>query len=72
MIDDATTDKDLQVPPSNHFEELGGNFAGLTRSASISAGGWYFGWTATGARRKASISTTIVIGEQRMGDVTSC
>lgn len=29
MIDDATTDKDLRVPPSNHFEKLRGNLAGL-------------------------------------------
>ncbi len=25
MIDDATTDLDLRVPPSNHFEKLRGN-----------------------------------------------
>lgn len=24
MIDDATCDQDLRVPPSNHFEKLGG------------------------------------------------
>ncbi len=24
MIDDATTDQDLRVPPSNHFEKLAG------------------------------------------------
>jgi proteic killer suppression protein len=29
MIDDATTDGDLRVPPSNHFEKLHGNLAGL-------------------------------------------
>jgi toxin HigB-1 len=29
MIDDATTDQDLRVPPSNHFEKLRGNMAGL-------------------------------------------
>jgi proteic killer suppression protein len=29
MIDDATTDADLRVPPSNHFEKLQGNLAGL-------------------------------------------
>jgi toxin HigB-1 len=28
MIDDATTDLDLRVPPSNHFEKLRGNLAG--------------------------------------------
>jgi len=27
MIDDATTDMDLRVPPSNHFEKLRGNLA---------------------------------------------
>ena len=29
MIDDATTDQDLRVPPSNHFKKLRGNLAGL-------------------------------------------
>ena len=29
MIDDATTDQDLRVPPSNHFEKLRGNRGGL-------------------------------------------
>lgn len=29
MIDDATTDQDLRVPPSNHFEKLQGSLAGL-------------------------------------------
>jgi proteic killer suppression protein len=28
MIDDATTDQDLRVPPSDHFERLRGNLAG--------------------------------------------
>ncbi len=28
MIDAATTDQDLRVPPSNHFEPLRGNLAG--------------------------------------------
>jgi proteic killer suppression protein len=27
MIDDATSDRDLWVPPSNHFEKLRGNLA---------------------------------------------
>jgi proteic killer suppression protein len=27
MIDDAATDRDLRVPPSNHFEKLRGNLA---------------------------------------------
>jgi toxin HigB-1 len=29
MIDDATTDQDLRVPPSNRFEKLRGNLASL-------------------------------------------
>jgi proteic killer suppression protein len=29
MIDDATTDQDLRVPPSNHFEKLRGDLDGL-------------------------------------------
>jgi proteic killer suppression protein len=29
MIDDATTDHDLRVPPGNHFEKLRGNLEGL-------------------------------------------
>lgn len=28
MIDDATSDKDLRAPPSNHFEKLRGKLAG--------------------------------------------
>ncbi|GLQ10235.1 hypothetical protein GCM10007913_21670 [Devosia yakushimensis] len=29
MIDDATTDLDLRIPPSNHFEKLRGKLEGL-------------------------------------------
>ncbi|GAB1582889.1 MULTISPECIES: type II toxin-antitoxin system RelE/ParE family toxin [Phyllobacteriaceae] len=29
MIDDAATDQDLRVPPSNHFEKLKGNLEGF-------------------------------------------
>lgn len=29
MIDDATNDQDLRVPPSNHFEKLRGNLVGF-------------------------------------------
>ena len=29
MIDDAATDQDLRVPPSNHFEKLRGHLDGL-------------------------------------------
>jgi proteic killer suppression protein len=30
MLDDAMTDQDLRVPPSNHFEKLQGQLAGLS------------------------------------------
>jgi proteic killer suppression protein len=29
MIDDAMTDQDLRVPPSNHFEKLRGRLSGF-------------------------------------------
>jgi toxin HigB-1 len=29
MLDDATTDQDLRVPPSNHFEKLRGKLQGF-------------------------------------------
>ena len=29
LIDDATSDQDLRVPPGNHFEKLRGNLDGL-------------------------------------------
>ncbi len=29
LIDDAVTDQDLRVPPSNHFEKLQGRLAGF-------------------------------------------
>ena len=29
MIDDAATDRDLRIAPSNHFEKLRGNLAGF-------------------------------------------
>jgi proteic killer suppression protein len=29
MLDDATSDADLRIPPSNHFERLKGKLAGL-------------------------------------------
>ena len=29
MLDDATSDQDLRVPPSNHFEKLRGKLSGF-------------------------------------------
>lgn len=47
MIDDATTDQDLRVPPSNHFEKLRGKLADF-RSIRVNQQ-WrlIFKWNAT-------------------------
>ncbi len=53
MIDDATTDQDLRVPPSNHFEKLRGNLAGL---CSIRVNGQWrliFKWNSSGGEAEA-------------------
>ena len=63
MIDDAATDRDLRVPPSNHFEKLRGK---LTDFHSIRVNQQWriiFNGTAAGVKQQMSISTTIVIGE---------
>jgi proteic killer suppression protein len=39
MLDDATCDQDLRVPPSNHFEKLSGKLKGFHSSASTGSGG---------------------------------
>ena len=39
MIDDATTDRDLRIPPSNDFENCTASWRGSTRSASTVSGG---------------------------------
>jgi toxin HigB-1 len=44
MIDDATTDQDLRVPPSNHFEKLHGNLTGLHSIRVNKQWRLIFGW----------------------------
>jgi toxin HigB-1 len=63
MIDDATTDQDLRVPPSNHFEKLRAILKASIRSASTSNGGSSFNGMAAEVKRQASIWTTIGICE---------
>jgi toxin HigB-1 len=46
MIDDATTDQDLRVPPSNHFEKLSGALAGLHSIRVNKQWRLIFGWDA--------------------------
>ena len=52
MIDDATTDRDLRVPPSNHFEKLRGNLDGF-RSIRVNAQ-WRLIFQWDGGRGEAS------------------
>ena len=58
MIDDATSDQDLRVPPSNHFEKPAATWPASIRSASTISGGWSSRGMAAVGRQKASISTT--------------
>ena len=44
MVDDATTDSDLRVPPSNHFEKLRGNLNGLCSIRVNRQWRLIFGW----------------------------
>jgi toxin HigB-1 len=47
MIDDAATDQDLRVPPSNHFEKLRGKLAGLYSIRVNNQWRLVFRWDAT-------------------------
>jgi len=44
MLDDATTDQDLRVPPSNHFEKLRGKLEGFHSSQQPMAAYLSMGW----------------------------
>lgn len=63
MIDDAMTDQDLRVPPSNDFEKLRGNLVAFVRSVSTNNGGWYFVGMAPRVRQVVSISTITATDE---------
>jgi proteic killer suppression protein len=52
MIDDATTDADLRVPPSNHFEKLRANLDGYHSIRVNKQWRLIFRWN--GARGEAS------------------
>jgi len=52
MLDDATTDQDLRVPPSNHFEKLRGRLEGLHSIRVNSQWRLIFRWD--GSRGEAS------------------
>ncbi len=51
MLDDAKSDADLKVPPSNHFVQLSGNLKGWY-SIRINAQWWLiFQWSESNANR---------------------
>ena len=52
MIDDAMTDQDLRVPPSNHFERLRGNLEGYHSIRVNQQGRLVFQWD--GSRGEAT------------------
>jgi proteic killer suppression protein len=52
MIDDAITDADLRIPPSNHFEKLRGNLPGYHSTRVNTQWHLIFRWN--GAREEAS------------------
>ncbi len=68
MIDDATSDQDLRVPPSNHFESSAAIWRASTRSASAISGGWSSGGMAAVGRQRAFISTTTATDEAIYAD----
>jgi proteic killer suppression protein len=68
MIDDAATDQDLRVPPSNHFEKLRGKLADFHSIRVNQHGGSFSSGTAPGVRQQRSILTTIATNEVRGAD----
>lgn len=52
MIDDAASDQDLRVPPSNHFEKLSGRLSG--RHSIRINGQWRLIFEWDGSRGEAS------------------
>jgi toxin HigB-1 len=63
MIDDATTDLDLRVPPSNHFEKLRGKLEDLHSIRVNKQWRLIFRWDGRRGKHRASISTTTAIFE---------
>ena len=64
MIDDATTDRDLRMPPSNHFEKLHGEtLPGFIPFASMTSGGSYSAGMPRPVRQNTCTWTITVIDE---------
>ena len=52
MIDDASTDQDLRIPPSNHFEKLRGKLADFHSIRVTGSGDSSSNGMAAGAKRR--------------------
>jgi len=63
MLDDATTDGDLRVPPSNHFEKLRGALAGWHSIRVNEQWRLVFRWHAGTGEAQTCILTSIATGE---------
>jgi toxin HigB-1 len=63
MIDDATSDQDLRVPPSNHFEKLRGNLMGLHSIRVSNQWRLVFRWDGSRGEAEGVISTTTATDE---------
>jgi proteic killer suppression protein len=60
MIDDAVTDMDLRIPPSNHFENLAGDLAGWHSIRVNQQWRLIFLWDAERGEAKDIYPTTIL------------
>jgi proteic killer suppression protein len=63
MIDDATADQDLRVPPSNHFEKLRSKLAQFHSIRVNKQWRLISNGMAVAAKRRAFISTTTAMRE---------
>ena len=63
MIDDATSDRDLRVPLSNHFERLRGILAGLHSIRVSDQWRLVFRWDGGRGEAEGTISTTTATDE---------
>ena len=63
-MDDATTDQDLGVPPSDHFEKLRGNLAGFHSIRVNQQWRLIFRWDGKRGEAADAISMTIAIDER--------
>ena len=63
MIDDASTDQDLRIPPSNHFEKLRGKLADFHSIRVNKQWRLIFKWDGNRGEGRMSISMTMAANE---------